>query len=451
MSAQRNQEIAFQFLEQKEFKKDLLYVEAYDCFALYKDGYYQLIPPEDMRMKMWNFVREVHPEKNITTALINDLLSQCVFAAFRRAANLDAPYIALKDTLINLETFTHEKHDREKPVLRHLPILAEELLLDTPIFDRFLKTTFVIEGNTKEPDLEMIDFIQEVIGYYLLPGLRGVKVFFFIGGGSNGKSVIADLLAMLMGEEYVSAMSIEYLTTDRFASANLVGKVLNICSEEESKFLRSDKFKAIITGDLLQAERKYGQPFRFRPRTKFLFCSNLLPTFEGWNYGLSRRIHIIPFFRRFTAREQDQTLIQKLKAELPGILEWALIGAKRFVDRGYVFVAPKPVEKMEEDFENSISSVIWFIRDQCDIVPDDEENEHLFTSAEELYSAYKMWCDRMGKKAVNFMNFGKEIHAAFTNIVSFVKSVNGKATRVKNVVLKEPIKAGYVPSPTKPF
>lgn len=451
MSAQRNQEIVFQFLEQKEFKRDLLYVEAYDCFALYKDGYYTLIPQEKMRMKMWNFIRETFPEKNITTALINDLLTQCVFAAFRRTANLDAPYLALKDTLIDLERFTHTDHDREKPVLRNLPILAEELLSDTPVFDQFLKTTFIVEGKPNEPDLEMINFIQEVFGYYLLPGLRGVQVFFFIGGGSNGKSVLADLLTLLMGEKYVSAMSIEYLTTDRFAAANLVGKVLNICSEEESKYSRSDKFKAIVTGELLQAERKYGASFEFRPRTKFLFCSNMLPTFEGWNYGLSRRIQIIPFFRRFTVYEQDQTLIKKLENELPGILQWALMGAKRFVARGYIFEKPAPVKKMEEDFENSISSVIWFMRDQCKIVVDGTEETTGWTSAEVLYNAYKMWCEKMGKKSVNFMNFGKEIHSAFASVTSFVKSIDGKATRVKNVVLKEPTPPGFVPTPTQPF
>lgn len=433
-----HQELALRFLEVPHYAENLLFIRSLDTFFEYQDGYYSPIQDKDFAILIFEYLRTAYPQQNIRQNLVSELLQQIKWCAPRKLEEIGAPILAFKDCLLDIEENKTEPHSRDVPAILALPYEYEKIknltIDDAPHFKRFMESVFVKEEDQRTTDLDMVAFMQEVLGFYLIPNLKGSSVFFFIGGGANGKSVLADIITAMVGRTFCSSMSIETLTVDKFASSHLIGKYLNVCNEEESKYMRSDRFKAMVTGDMMTGEKKYGDHFEFRPHAKFLFCSNVMPTFDAMNYGLQRRIRIVPFFRRFSPEERDLLLTKKLLQELPAIISFALQGARRLIERNYVFKEPQSVIDSMNEFEISSSSVIAFARERL-VQTNDKYNT---TSILVLYDGYRAWCEQNGKKPANAISFGRELGSAFpTSHVFFTKDDERKTVRVRDLVFKE--------------
>lgn len=300
--------------------------------------------------------------------------------------------------------------------------------IPTPVFDRFLSTSLVYRDAQSQADPSLVKIVQEMMGHVLLPSMEAAAAFFLYGAGKNGKSKLADLTRSLVGDRLSSAMTLESLTANRFSASFLVGKKLNVCNEDESQYLASDKFKAVVSGEYITAERKYGATFNFSPTAKYLFCTNSPPRFDGLNYGLKRRVKIIPFYRQITEEEKDVHLAAKLQAELPGIVQFALEGARRLQENKYVFsdAESKAVQEETEEFENTVSNGVRFVRENYRI--DDEG----FTSNTGIYAHYVEWCKENGCKPMSSMNFHKDTTRNL-DLKSIVRNIGGISTRCKNL------------------
>jgi putative DNA primase/helicase len=286
------------------------------------------------------------------------------------------------------------------------------------------------KGKTDE---QLIVLVQEMLGYYLLNNLKAQAVFFLVGRGANGKSVLINVVEKMIGAEYVSAMSIQSLTMNNFATSGLIGKKVNLCNEEESKYLRSDRFKALISGDLIMGERKHENHFYFHPKTKYLFATNAMPTFDGINHGIRRRMQIIQFNRVFEPHEQDRDLSDKLQTEIGGIVGWALKGAQRLVSNGYRFSQSDNVDEAILSFENQTSSALAYFRENYEVSEDPND----FMSADEMYELYRQWCEKYGKKPMSEPVFGRDIgDNIFKGARSIIKWYGGQTRRGRPVRVK---------------
>jgi len=356
-----NNQIAKAFAGDEAYAKDLLYCRDWVTFYLYKNYYYQEINQDEMYQLIWDFIDENYPETNLTMTLVKDVFLQIGMCCSRVVQSVDTDYIALEDALLNLSDFSLHEFDRKKIAIHKLKVYKEDLNQPTPQFQQFLDTTIVDAKENKDEELQTL--VQEMFGYYLINNLKGATVFFLVGQGANGKSVMISVIEEMIGIKAISSMSIQTLTTNRFAPSNLIGKKLNVCNEEESKYLKADKFKAMVTGDSIDAERKFGASFSFKPKAKFLFATNEMPTFDGLNIGIKRRIKIIPFHKIFTDEEQDKDLTEKLLTEIGGVIGWAIIGAQRFVSNGYRFSNSKVADNAKAEFEDSVSSALAFFNE----------------------------------------------------------------------------------------
>lgn len=396
-----NQEVAEGFLADDRYKKNLLYCRSWDTFFLYANGWYGQVDSRSMDYLIWEFSKNKYEALNLTAALVRDIVTQIKWMAPRQMEEITTPYIALNDVLVNMDTFEFEPFDRDRVAIHHIDCDSDKLNMPIPKFTAFLQTTLVTDDI--KTDQELLTLVQEMFGYYLLNNLHAQVVFFLVGQGANGKSVMLHILEQMIGTHFVSAMSIQTLTLNQFATSGLIGKKVNICNEEESKYLRSDKFKALISGDLIQAERKYEGQFTFRPRTKYIFASNQMPTFDGINHGIRRRMMIVPFKRIFKPEEQRKTLVAELTTEVPGILQWALIGAKRLVKQNYQFSKSLAAAQSAEEFENYTSSAIMFFREGY--VHDIDG----FMDNEDIYKEYQDWCSRTGKRPLSMTHFNRDL------------------------------------------
>jgi len=125
---------------------------------------------------------------------------------------------------------------------------------------------------------EDIPLLQEMVGYTLWKDYPIQKAFVLLGEGNNGKSTFLQLLTKLLGKHNVSSVSLQELENNRFATALLYGKLANIYADLPSKILRNtSKFKMLTGGDIITAEQKFKNPFKFYNHAKIIFSTNELP------------------------------------------------------------------------------------------------------------------------------------------------------------------------------
>jgi len=391
-------------LQDEKYVDRLLFCEENESFYLYIDEhkYYKLLTPRLLKKELNSFLKEkVQGKKNINGAVLRDVIEIMSYSAYNTIQSPITPYIALKDKVLDTSVMEFVEHDENKKCFHMLDMQSEGVGQETPLFDKFLSEVLVKKDLT--PDEELITVMQEALAYFLMGNLKMHDVFFFVGRGANGKSVLINVLSEFIGTDFTSAMTIQALTMDKFAAAQLLGKKINICNEEESKFLKSDKFKALVSHDEVQVERKYMPSFRFRPTAKYLFATNNMPKFDVINEGIRRRVKIIPFHRTFSAVEQDRYLTDKLLTEMPGIVGKAMRAAKRLIENGLNFTSCKQMKEAGDEFEMTISGVVDFYNDQL------EYDEEVFLPMAELYGLYHRWCKSKGKKPLSERNVGKEL------------------------------------------
>ncbi|WP_353634663.1 phage/plasmid primase, P4 family [Halobacterium sp. NMX12-1] len=193
---------------------------------------------------------------------------------------------------------------------------------DCPRFKQFLDEVVADESAKKK--------LQEFAGFTLMHWrLKWHKALFIVGPRNSGKSTFADTISALHGEDTVASLSPQEMT-QRFGGAELYGKWVNIRNDiPASAVKKTGTFKEIIAGDPVKAERKGKDPFRFNPTAKHIFAANQLPDTENDDGAFYRRILLVAFPRTVPREDRDRDLDEKLEAELPGILNWALDGLQR--------------------------------------------------------------------------------------------------------------------------
>jgi putative DNA primase/helicase len=195
----------------------------------------------------------------------------------------------------------------------------------SPRWERFLDEIF---GS----DQELIAYIQRVIGYCLTGDTSEQKIFLCHGGGANGKSTFLEVLTWLLGD-YSANASFDTFDAGRRSEATndlaaLKGRrLVTVIETEEDRRLAEARVKAVTGGDLITARFLYGEFFSYRPQFKIWLAMNHKPVIRGTDRGIWRRLALIPFSQNFEGRE-DRTLRETLRAELPGILNWALAGLR---------------------------------------------------------------------------------------------------------------------------
>jgi putative DNA primase/helicase len=265
-------------------------------------------------------------------------------------------------------------------------------------------------GQIFENDEERIELLQEFFGYCLTRENDYEKALFLFGEGANGKSVVLYVLEELIGKENCSSIALEKFNDSHYI-ARLRDKLVNISLETNAKTnVYDNMFKAIVTGDTISADEKYGQPFQFKPYCKLLFSTNNMPRVGDKSEGYYRRLLILPFNRQFNKEERDHKLKYKIaSSELDGIFLWALNGLKRLRDRGY-FEESASMLNVKDEYRKENNNVIIFVEEMCVLDAHDD------ISKDDLYQAYNNWCVDSGYRPLSKITFGRELIRQYDSV-----------------------------------
>ena len=283
-----------------------------------------------------------------------------------------------------------------------------------PAWDQFVSETF-------PKDAQAVAF--EIPAHLMTPDTSKQKAVLTVGEGANGKGVYLAAVTSFVGRRNISAVSLHRLESDKFASARLVGKLANICSDLPSEHLAGTSvFKGLTGADVMLAERKFAESFEFVPFARLIFSANHPPRSADASHAFFRRWLVIPFPRTFEPDEQTprDELDAKLAdpAELSGVLNKALDALPRLRGEGFT-EAPSMREAWDEFRQTTDPLTVWLERSTVQtsdaIVPKDD-----------LRKAYRFHANDKGYPTVTAHAMTKAIKRFYPDVAEDQRTVRGR-------------------------
>ena len=296
-----------------------------------------------------------------------------------------------------VELKAHNPNDNMKYVLP----FDYNLLADCPMFKKFL--------NEVLPDKSKQNVLAEYLGSIFIKNnvLKLEKMLLLYGSGSNGKSVVFEVLNALLGEENVSSYSLESLTLDTngYYRAMIGKKLVNYASEISTK-INVNVLKQLASGEPLDAREPYGKPFMVRDYAKMIFNANQLPERVENTEGFFRRFLIIHFDQTIPENKQDRQLAQKIiENELPGVLNWVLEGLQRLLTQKG-FTHSLAVERALKQYKAESDSVfLWIFENDWSSSGGD------YITLQQAFNYYREYCLASGYYYIDKTKFRKSLEA----------------------------------------
>ena len=299
---------------------------------------------------------------------------------------------------INLKTGELKAHDRTDLHTKLVPLIYDPQAT-CPLWEAFLNR--IMAGQQ-----DLIDFLQKAVGYSLTGSTAEQCLFILHGSGANGKSVFQNTVLSLLGE-YGQQTPTETLMVKKQSGINndvarLRGSRFISASEgEQNQRLAESLIKQLTGGDTITARFLHGEFFEFQPKFKIFLATNHKPVIKGTDNGIWRRMRLIPFSVVIPEAEQDRDLSQKLRAELPGILRWAVEGCLKWQREG--LTPPEQVAQASAEYRSEMDSLQAFIDDQLAL---DADNK---VSSERLYGKFRDWCEANGERTMTQRSLGMQL------------------------------------------
>ena len=312
--------------------------------------------------------------------------------------DLDPWFLNTPDDVAVLSTGDPRPHD---PLLYMTKLTAVSPEGDCPLWCAFLIR--VTDG-----DNELQAYLQRVAGYCLTGCTCDHAMFFFYGTGANGKGVFLNTLRAIWADYAVVAAMETFIETtgERHPTdlAMLRGARLVIAQEtEKGRHWAEAKIAALTGGDPIRARFMRQDYFEYVPQFKLVIAGNHKPTLKTVNEAIRRRINMIPFTVTIPEAERDPHLMEKLKAEWPGILRWAVEGCLEWQRIG---LAPPPaVRDPTAHYLAEEDAFACWIEDCC------VTGKQQWGIGDRLWRSWKTWAEGNNEKPGGRKTFAQTMAA----------------------------------------
>lgn len=269
-----------------------------------------------------------------------------------------------------------------------------------PVWQAFLERIF-------RHDLELIAFMQRALGY-ALTGLTTEHVLLFAWGqGGNGKGVLLNTAARILGDYAAVAPSDLLLVTqsDRHPCDMAMLRGARLATAQElapGRAWDEPKLKSLTGGDPITARFIRQDFFTYEPQFTLILAGNHKPGFKSVDEAIRRRVLLVPFLQNIPEAERNKNLAEELKAEWPAILRWMIDGCLAWQQHG--LAPPASVREASEDYLAAEDVLGQWLEERCVIAGSIE-----FTRAKSLYTDWKGWCEQAGLPAGSAKAFSQRL------------------------------------------
>ncbi|MEH3145211.1 MAG: phage/plasmid primase, P4 family [Methylobacterium frigidaeris] len=317
--------------------------------------------------------------------------SDPAFAVTHEAWDADLWLLGTPGGTVDLRTGELREPDPAEGITRLTAVSPAETP-DCPMWLAYL-------NQATKADPQMIRLLRQLAGY-ALTGVTTEQVLAFLeGGGGNGKGVFVNTIQHVMGQYAVTAAMETFIasTGDKHPTdlAMLRGARLVTASEtEEGRAWAESRIKQMTGGDPITARFMRRDFFTYLPQFLLLIMGNNKPNLNNVDDAMRRRFIMLPFKHRPTV--VDPLLQEKLKAEWPAILRWAIEGCLDRQQNGIVR-SDRVKEATEAYFATQDLFGQW-LAETCDVEPG---NEYKWASSKDLFSSWQGYAKNAGEEPGN--------------------------------------------------
>ena len=257
-------------------------------------------------------------------------------------------------------------------------------------------------------DVDLVSYLQRMFGYALTGSTQEHALFFAHGHGANGKSVTTGVAAGILGDYHRTAPIETFVASggERHPTdlAGLRGaRLVTAIETEEGRRWAESRIKAFTGGDRIAARFMRQDFFEYIPQFKLLIAGNYRPSLRSVDEAIRRRLHLIPFSVTIPAAERDAELSERLKAEWPGILQWAIKGCLLWQREGL-----RPAQAVRDATENYMTAedaVTAWIDECC------ERRAGAWETGGDLFASWSSWATRAGETPGTARRFGQNLES----------------------------------------
>jgi putative DNA primase/helicase len=246
-----------------------------------------------------------------------------------------------------------------------------------------------------EADPGTIASFQMLLGY-TLTGLSSEEIIIFcVGFGANGKSILGNVTAAILGsygKTAPSTMLAARRNDDHSARGDLAMldgvRLVSINELPGGMQLDEQVVKQLAGREAISARFLHKEFFSFVPRFTPWVRTNHKPIIKGDDDGIWRRIIVLPFRRKFEEHERDPRLEEKLLSERDGILRWMIEGARLYLQGGLKL--SKNINQEQAKYRKESDLLGEFL--EVKTIQDTEDR----VEQRRLFSSWEAWCRNNG-------------------------------------------------------
>ena len=329
--------------------------------------------------------------------------SAMYFAAARAECRAEPSWFNQRPTLLNAANGVIDLETGR--LMYHSPELLLTAITEVPYIPTATCPTW--ERTVSQifaGDDAMIGFFRRTLGMAMLGEPRDELLPCWVGAGSNGKSMLIEVLLHVFGEHGTKVPAVLLMQSKRADShptvrTMLFGKRIALLSEtaEDASF-DNGALKELCGRDTISARGMNENYWQFRPTHTLFLATNHRPH-TGDDAAVWRRLRLIPFHVRFWQRDKGESGPPELEAnkqltglllrENSGILAWLVRACLEYLRDG--LGQPPAVTMATEDYrEDEDFNELWF--DECCTIHTSYE-----TAGALAQQCYRRWCDANGR------------------------------------------------------
>ncbi|MGN0621839.1 MAG: phage/plasmid primase, P4 family [Porcipelethomonas sp.] len=288
-------------------------------------------------------------------------------------------------------------------------------------YSRFIHDVF-------KDDKDTIREFKKFLGL-CLSNIRNLNCFFLYGPSNTGKSVILNVLKLLIGEDYCSSVSFSQMSNE-FAITQLIGKRLNISGEVSGTTnKRLDIFKSLTGNDRITASFKCKDHFQFSNNCLLTFACNALSPMISANDtdSFMSRIIIFPFRNTKPRSEWISNLEEMIFMDAKALIKDAIEGLKLLEEDSFRFVESKAMKKCKREFYLQNDSFTVFAGRY---IKEESGNK---VSSKDIATAYTHFCHVEECPALNQNQWGPVLKMKYNAESKTLskRDENGEETRLR--------------------
>jgi putative DNA primase/helicase len=302
----------------------------------------------------------------------------------------DPRLLNVRNGTIDVMTGEFREH-RQEDMITKVANVDYDPKADCPLWKQFIRE--IMDYKT-----DIVNFLQTAAGWALTGDNSEQVMLILFGSGANGKTTFLNTVMHILGDYAIATPTETFMKKSGDQNTNDIARLrgtrfVATTEAEQGRRLSEPLIKKITGNDQMTARFLYGEYFNFTPTFKIWMATNHKPVIKGTDYGIWRRIRLIPFTTRIEEEKQDKHLEAKLKNEASGILNWLLEGTARW--KLETLKAPAAILNATDEYRGEMDVIGNFLKERC------IQEKETAIRIRELYKAYSDWCDENKEHAVS--------------------------------------------------